>query len=207
MHDNLEVETMSTLQALLSVVMAAALFPGGVALGQPRVVEPAPKPCVEEPAHPEAQDAKQMPQKSEEALRDAVGPWDVQRPAGVARSTLEFRLVLDAPEPDSLQLPDPQGETLLLSSKTVVTQNDILKTAVVVASAVVDFGVYVYFTPEAAQRMQAVSRANVGHRIAIVMDGHVFMAPVMNSEIGSPALIEGRYTRAEAQRVAEWLAP
>jgi preprotein translocase subunit SecD len=133
----------------------------------------------------------------------------VQRPSGVPRSTLEFRLVLDAAEPGGIELPDPDadGKVLALSPQTVATQSDIAKTAVIQSATPEYFGVYVYFTSEAAQRMREVSRDNVGHRMAIVLNGQVFMAPYMQSMFDSPVLIQGSYTREQATHLAEQLAP
>jgi preprotein translocase subunit SecD len=65
-----------------------------------------------------------------------------------------------------------------------------------------------YFKPDAAKRLGQVTRDNVGHFLAIVVDGKILMAPIINSSIESPAMIEGHYyTRADATRAAEQLAP
>lgn len=142
----------------------------------------------------------------QEGARDLAGPLEVQRPAGVARSPFEFRLVLDKPEPGSLELPAPEGGTLVLSPRTIITQDDILKTAIGASATPRVFSVYVYFTPEAAQRMEEVSRTHRGRRIAIVMDGRIFMAPSMQGPFSSPVLIDSNYTIEEAVRIAEQLA-
>ncbi|HVR96300.1 MAG TPA: hypothetical protein VMW27_06790 [Thermoanaerobaculia bacterium] len=139
--------------------------------------------------------------------QDIIGPWDVQRPSGAPSSTLELRLVLDEPVSGSIELPAPEGETLVLAPEAVVTQGDIVKTAIGLSAIPESYAVYVYFTPEAAQRMQEVSRANIGRRMAFVLDGQVFLVAVMHATVNSPILVEDDYSREEATRVAERLAP
>ena len=142
-----------------------------------------------------------------ESQQNLIGPWDVQRPSGASRSTLEFRLVLDEPVPGSIELTDPNGETLVLSPETVATQSDIVKTAIISSVTFPYFSVYVYFTPAAARRMHEVSSGNFRRRMGIVMDGQLFMAPTMMGPFDSPVLIDDFYTREEATRIAEQLAP
>jgi len=39
--------------------------------------------------------------------------------------------------------------------------------------------------------------------VAILIDGSVVMAPVVRAPIGDSAVISGKYTRAEAERIAD----
>ncbi len=50
--------------------------------------------------------------------------------------------------------------------------------------------------------MRKVSSRNIGRQMAIVLDGEVMSAPVMQSEIGATGQICGGFTQAEAKRLA-----
>jgi preprotein translocase subunit SecD len=139
--------------------------------------------------------------------------WEVHRPAGVKRSSLAFRLVLDHPGPGTQTLKGPDGTPRILSSTVVVSQNDITKVEVLEVpkwreDRPAQFVINLYFKPDAAHRVHQVTLDNMGHLMAIVIDGRIIMAPRINGPIDSTAMIEGNYsTRAEATRVAEQLAP
>ncbi|HKH46878.1 MAG TPA: hypothetical protein VKM72_19640 [Thermoanaerobaculia bacterium] len=57
-------------------------------------------------------------------------------------------------------------------------------------------------TPEAAAVFSEATGANIGSRLAIVLDGRVMSAPVINSRIGDAGIIEGGFTREQAQDLA-----
>ena len=145
--------------------------------------------------------------RSSEPHRKVIGLSDVQPPAGAPRSVLELRLVLDGPAPGSFELTDEAGETLILSPDAVVTEREIVKAEVVSSATLGAFSVNVHFSPKAAERIHKVSSENVGRRMAFVLDGKIFMAPYMRSTFSSPVLIDNYYSRQEAERVAERLAP
>lgn len=139
--------------------------------------------------------------------------WEAHRPAGVARSALAFRLVLDQPGPGTLTMQGPDGTPLILSSNAVVTQADITKAEVLEIpqwreDQPTHYVINLYFKPDAARRLGQFTREHVGHSLAIIVGGKVLMAPNIQTAIESPAMIDGRYdTRAAAMRVAEQLAP
>lgn len=58
-------------------------------------------------------------------------------------------------------------------------------------------------TPEGASRLAAVTRDNIGRRLAILVDGKVISAPVIRAEIkGGAGEISGSFTPAKAKMVA-----
>lgn len=58
-------------------------------------------------------------------------------------------------------------------------------------------------TPEGASRLAAVTRANIGRRLAIVVDGEVISAPVIRAEIkGGVGEISGDFTPEKAKQIA-----
>ena len=61
--------------------------------------------------------------------------------------------------------------------------------------------VSVTFTPAGARKMQAATEGNIGKRMAILIDGVVVSAPVVNSVLSESAVVEGHLTRQEAERI------
>ncbi|MDK2871177.1 MAG: preprotein translocase subunit SecD [bacterium] len=59
------------------------------------------------------------------------------------------------------------------------------------------------FNSEGAKIFEEATRKNIGHQLAIVLDGNVISAPVVQEAIpGGKAQITGRFTLDEAQRLA-----
>src|SRR4051812_37862525 len=148
-----------------------------------------------------------------EAGAGGLRTWEVQRPAGVRRSALAFRLVVDKPRPGTLKLQGLDGKPVLLSPEAVVTQADVTKAEVLEipqwrADQPTHYVIYLYFTPDAAHRLRRFTGDHTGSSLAIVLDGGILMTPIIQSMVESPAMIEGGYyTREAATRVAEKLAP
>jgi preprotein translocase subunit SecD len=60
-------------------------------------------------------------------------------------------------------------------------------------------------TTSAAQAFQRATAANVGRRLAIVVDGVVVSAPTIQGPIGESGVISGRFTKEEAGELARLL--
>jgi len=139
--------------------------------------------------------------------------WKVHRPAGVARSSLAFRLVQTQPGPGTLKLQGPGGEPLIVSAQAILTQDDITQVEVLEIprwrkDVVTQYVVNLYFKPDAARRFKKFTGDHMGSILAVVVDGTVLMTPLIQTPIESPAMIQAGYgTRADATRVAERLAP
>jgi preprotein translocase subunit SecD len=57
-------------------------------------------------------------------------------------------------------------------------------------------------TPEGARKFGAVTGANIGRQLAIVLDNRVQSAPTINSRITADGIIEGVFTQQEVQNLA-----
>ena len=57
-------------------------------------------------------------------------------------------------------------------------------------------------TDAAGKRFGDVTRNNIGHRLAIILDGQLYSAPNINSEIDNRGEITGHFTQEEAQKLA-----
>jgi preprotein translocase subunit SecD len=61
-----------------------------------------------------------------------------------------------------------------------------------------------YFTGAGSERMRKVTSENIGKYIAVIIDGRVRSAPVIQSSIGGPHMLGGAtIPSAEAERIAE----
>ena len=60
----------------------------------------------------------------------------------------------------------------------------------------------VQLTDAAGKRFGEVTRNNIGQRLAIVLDGQLYSAPNINSEIDNEGEITGHFTQEEAQKLA-----
>lgn len=101
--------------------------------------------------------------------------------------------------------PASAGLCYLLERTPALTGRD-LETA---RPSVGSFGepvVAVTLTEAAGERFRHATAANVGRQLAIVLDGRVLTAPVVRGEIGSEAVIEGGFSRQEAQDLAVLLS-
>jgi preprotein translocase subunit SecD len=59
--------------------------------------------------------------------------------------------------------------------------------------------------PQGADKFKRATGANIGRRLAIVLDGSVESAPAIQGQIGSEGVIHGRFTAQEADELAKVL--
>jgi hypothetical protein len=90
---------------------------------------------------------------------------------------------------------------IYLHQEVVVTNGDIAQGRVVEGDGPAHFGVSVQFNAAGTQKMRQATADHVGKPVAILIDGNVIAAPVLRSAIGTSALINGDFTRAEAERI------
>jgi hypothetical protein len=126
-----------------------------------------------------------------------------------ASSTLQFRLVLDNPTTDSepMTVVEPgqfhRPPEVLNIQKTVLLDQSAVKKAIVVRDGRGNPTIDVEFTDNGARQLAALTRDLIGKRLAIVVDGKLFSAPKINSEIsGGKAVIAGTFTEQQAQSIA-----
>lgn len=130
----------------------------------------------------------------------------VRRAAGDPVSSLEFRLEAPTPPPpEAIRMMGERGEEIALLREPVVRNADIA--AVAVEEAGNSFRVALHLTPAAATRMRAATRGFPGRRMAILIDGKIVAAPVIRGTIGQDAIIDARFGREEAYRIARAIAP
>ena len=127
---------------------------------------------------------------------------------------LEFKLVSNDPKavsdalagnvPEGTQILELEGEKLLVAKQAELT-GEYLETADVRFDQG-SFGqpiVAMKLKGEGIKKFSDVTQANVGRRLAIVLDGKVYSAPKINEHIPSgEAVISGRFTPDEAKDLA-----
>ncbi len=153
-------------------------------------------------------------QGEDEIVVQLPGVTDRERALALVQQVahLEFRLVSSDPtlvkkalagEPvEGYEiLRDVQGDPYLLEKQVPLTGAGL-------ATARVDYGQFgspeVSFAlmSEGAKIFSQLTRTNIGRRLAIVLDGKVKSAPVIQSEISDRGQITGRFTQQEALDLA-----
>ena len=116
----------------------------------------------------------------------------------------QLQLVLDGPgentEPMTNNASGAGGETLHVQ-KTPLLDYTAISSATVTrnqSSGAPEIGIE--FSEEGKELFAAITKENLNRRLAIVLDGHLYSAPVIRSEVsGGKAQITGHFTEEEAR--------
>ena len=130
--------------------------------------------------------------------------------ANPAPSVFQFRLVLNAPsakaDPMTVVQPDADAKTaktLYVQKKVLLDQTDLKSASVITNQPAGKLRIDITFTDAGAKRFAKVTHQNIGKRLAIIIDGRLYSAPTIKSEIrGGQAEISGNFSEAEAQDLA-----
>ena len=136
---------------------------------------------------------------------------------------LEFRMVKDdsdeivhdnEPIPPGYELLEHISETPGAPVEKYVVQKravnglagDIVKSAFVSRGSLGEPQINFVLTDDAGKRFGQITRENVGHRMAIILDGDLITAPAIDEPIeGGSGMIHGSYTEKEAFGIANVL--
>src|SRR5205809_1970735 len=164
--------------------------------------------------------------RGDQILVQLPGVTDVEQAKRVIKTTaqLSLKIVEDsAPSretllqahggkvPDNMEIVEGAGETAgqpvyyLVRREAVITGRDLKN-----ARAGIDGqtnGPEIQFTlnPQGAEKFKRETGRNIGRRLAIILDGRVESAPVIQSQIADNGRITGRYTAQEADELAKVL--
>ncbi|MBC7363988.1 MAG: protein translocase subunit SecD [Candidatus Aminicenantes bacterium] len=157
-------------------------------------------------------------QGSDRIVVELPGIEDPERVKNLIKVTavLEFKLVKAGPAPDEETLLQPyEGKVpedaevvkgdpkrghqgyYLVSKVASITGKD-LRTVRRGTDEWNNPAVHFTLTPEGARRFEKVTGENVGKQLAIILDGKLQSAPVINSRISDSGIIQGRFTPEEA---------
>jgi RNA polymerase sigma factor (sigma-70 family) len=128
-----------------------------------------------------------------------------------APSVFQFRLVLNAPsakaDPMTVVQPDADAktaQTLYVQKKVLLDQTDLKSASVITNQSAGKPRIDITFTDAGAKRFAKVTRQNIGKRLAIIIDGRLYSAPTIRSEIpGGQAQVTGNFSVQEANDLAE----
>jgi len=164
--------------------------------------------------------------RGDEILVQLPGVTDVEQAKRVIKTTaqLSLKIVEDAASsreallqahggkvPDNMEVVEGGGEAAgqptyyLVRKEAVITGRDLKN-----ARAGVDpqtNGPEVLFTlnPQGAEKFKRETGRSIGRKLAIILDGRVESAPVIQSQISDNGRITGRYTAPEADELAKVL--
>jgi len=155
-------------------------------------------------------------QGTDEIVVQLPGVTDRERARDLIGKTalLEFKLVEDSQDlyakalegqvPDGYELKDVDKEKILLSQKTLLTGDTLVNAEVKFdQSRFNEPYVAIEFNAKGSSVFSEITGANIGKRLAIVLDGKVHSAPRINERIPSgKASITGRFTVEEASDLA-----
>jgi len=118
----------------------------------------------------------------------------------------EVRLAEDRPLPGLHEVKvSGSDRSVYLHSDVVITNGDISRADLVQGGDPSQFNVSVEFTAAGGQKMRSATEKHIGKPLAILLDGQVVMAPTIRSPISSSAVITGKFTKAEAERIVSGL--
>ena len=118
-------------------------------------------------------------------------------PAREFSRRIELRLAEDAPA-DGLTAAKigDDGATIYLSADAIATGRDLTR-AGLGKEPQGALRIDLEFDKAAGEKLEKISAANIGKRIAIVSDGKVISAPTVRSAISTEVAISGNFTKAE----------
>jgi len=122
-------------------------------------------------------------------------------------SIFELRLVLDTPSADSEQMAftSPDGQTMVLNVQKMplLDQSDVQSATAAQDSDTGQPRIQIMFNPQGEERLAEVSRRNLHKRIAVVIDGKLWEAPIIQAELtGGAVPIQGAFTQQQANELA-----
>ena len=127
-----------------------------------------------------------------------------------APSVFQFRLVLNAPsaKADLMTVVRPGAdaqatETLYVQKKVLLDQTDLKSASVITNQPAGKPRIQITLTDAGAKRFAKVTHQNIGKRLAIIIDGRLYSAPTIKTEIrDGKAQITGNFSEQEANDLA-----
>jgi hypothetical protein len=124
--------------------------------------------------------------------------------SGTVHAAVRFEVRLAETQPGAglreVRVPG-SDRVIYLHDEVVVTNDDIEHCAAVSGSGASRFNIGVEFNAAGAEKMRRATLEHEGRPVAILIDGEVVMAPVIRSPISRSAVINGDYSKAEAERI------
>jgi protein involved in polysaccharide export with SLBB domain len=135
-------------------------------------------------------------------FQPATAPLHLSPAASEPNPRLQFRSVLadNDPAPAIILIDNSSspGQTLRLSKTILFTESDIAH-----ADATTPDSVTFHFKPDAGKRFSDYTASHINHRLAILFDGKLLLAPNINSRIGPSGVLT--FPHQQAAQIASAL--
>ena len=137
------------------------------------------------------------------AFIDGATQESVDGPAEKTKGKVEFRRAETTPADGLIEAIVPgTNQKVYLRKDVEATNDDFAK----VRAAVDDRGapaIEINFTKVGAKKMAKLSEKHIGKRLAILVDGTVVSAPIVNAKFSEKALIMGTFTKLEVEELVK----
>ena len=133
-----------------------------------------------------------------------------------ASPIFQMRLVVDSEPPpaatsekfDVIQVDRATGrtnrESLYVEKTVLIDQNHLQDTMVVISEASGAPQIYITFSDEGRKHFAEVTRQNIGRRLAVIIGGQLYCAPVIQAELsGGRGVITGNFTKQKAENLSK----
>jgi preprotein translocase subunit SecD len=113
--------------------------------------------------------------------------------------------------PDNMEVAQGQGDTpgqpvfYLLRKEALITGRDLKNARAGIDPQSNAPDVQFSLNPAGADKFKRATGANIGRRLAIVLDGSVASAPAIQGQISNEGVIQGRFSTAEADELSKVL--
>jgi len=131
--------------------------------------------------------------------------WSMAFAAPSNSPVFQLHLVLDAPSGDSVPMTvvSKERKEVMNVEKAVLLDQTALKSAGVRTDESGHPRIEVAFTDQGRKRFAEITREQAGQRLAIVIDGRLYSAPRIRTEIpGGKAEISGSFGKEEANALS-----
>jgi hypothetical protein len=141
---------------------------------------------------------------AEEDIKKALSGTPAEGPAEAKAATsgkLQFRLVADEAEKgETEEIPSNYGEQAIRVLKTVALDGRDIE-RVYAANDQTGPKIGIDFTASGGKKVEKLTRDNINHRLAIIVDGKVLSAPTIRSAISKSLVITGGGREFTAEKV------
>ena len=131
-------------------------------------------------------------------------PTSAATPQSNVPAPFQMQLVLDEPGEDTEPMTnDASGETLHVQKTPLMDYTAISSATVAADPSSGAPQINIELSDVGKELFAAVTKENINKRLAIVLDGHLYLAPVIRSEISDGKVqITGHFTKEEARELA-----
>lgn len=114
----------------------------------------------------------------------------------------ELRLAYFEPDADRSQYTVPGSEQKVFVARQLFASIADVAAARAIDDASGQPAIEITFSPNSAKRVEELTQQHLNKPVAILVDGKLLTAPIIQDRFGSVSIITGRFSREEAERIA-----